>query len=324
MKIFSYKKLKNEKVLKFFGVTLYKQKYRFGFKVRSYLFGLFKIKSNSYLKKYYILGIQFYKKYSIFTNFKKYLDKNISNRLEKIYWDMRVLSQVQSQHSYFINFKRKYEGQDVVLVACGPTSKIYKPIKGAIHVGMNAGVYLDNIKFDYLFVNDFFTNSEQLNEDIEKYIGNNCKKFYGIPSPHRLAYNQNLNKMAISRIPQYRFYEENTYPYLLLDSRDKRWAINLECEPLGDIGGTAYSALQFILYTNPRRIFLVGCDCNVSYSESSQSNHNYSTQYASWESFKTFAETIYPKIEIISVNPVGLKGLFKDYYTDNQELMVGR
>ena len=43
MQIFSYKNFKSEKVLKILGITIYKQKYRFGFKVKSYLVGLFKI-----------------------------------------------------------------------------------------------------------------------------------------------------------------------------------------------------------------------------------------------------------------------------------------
>lgn len=34
-----------------------------------------------------------------------------------------------------------------------------------------------------------------------------------------------------------------------------------------------------------------------------------------WCSLKKFLEIFYPDIEIISVNPVGLRGLFKDVYT---------
>jgi hypothetical protein len=35
-----------------------------------------------------------------------------------------------------------------------------------------------------------------------------------------------------------------------------------------------------------------------------------------WNEFKKFASIYYPKTEIISINPIGLKGLFKDIYTD--------
>ena len=33
-----------------------------------------------------------------------------------------------------------------------------------------------------------------------------------------------------------------------------------------------------------------------------------------WLKLKKFAKTYYPDTEIISVNPVGLKGIFKDVY----------
>ena len=34
-----------------------------------------------------------------------------------------------------------------------------------------------------------------------------------------------------------------------------------------------------------------------------------------WKELKRFAEVYYPTTEIISVNPVGLRGMFKDLYT---------
>lgn len=34
---------------------------------------------------------------------------------------------------------------------------------------------------------------------------------------------------------------------------------------------------------------------------------------------KMFAKQYYPDTEIFSVNPVGLKGLFKDMYTENYQ-----
>lgn len=39
-----------------------------------------------------------------------------------------------------------------------------------------------------------------------------------------------------------------------------------------------------------------------------------STLRDKYQMMKTFAEVHYPDIEIISLNPVGLKGIFKDMY----------
>ena len=35
------------------------------------------------------------------------------------------------------------------------------------------------------------------------------------------------------------------------------------------------------------------------------------------EKLKNLRDRIYPDVEIISVNPMGLKGLFRDVYTDD-------
>ena len=40
-------------------------------------------------------------------------------------------------------------------------------------------------------------------------------------------------------------------------------------------------------------------------------------QKKSWDSFKQMVCRMYPNTPIISVNPVGLKGMFKDVYTQS-------
>ena len=72
--------------------------------------------------------------------------------------------------------------------------------------------------------------------------------------------------------------------------------------------------MQFIFWTNPRRIFLVGCDCNTN-GNLNRTGKNYlevDAVLSGWKNIKDFATAFYPDTEIVSVNPVGLKGLFKD------------
>ena len=88
------------------------------------------------------------------------------------------------------------------------------------------------------------------------------------------------------------------------------------------------TALQFILYTNPRRIYIVGCDSVPSGHFNSQGEDDnekerqialqkrfHEGMYNDWLKFKKFTQVYYPETEIISVNPIKLKGLFKDVYT---------
>jgi len=86
--------------------------------------------------------------------------------------------------------------------------------------------------------------------------------------------------------------------------------------------------MQFILFTNPKKIYLVGIDCtsgkNRHFSGLSPDNlllRNENIEIVcqnsieEWKQLKEFVSIYYPEIEIISVNPVNLKGIFKDIYT---------
>jgi hypothetical protein len=64
-----------------------------------------------------------------------------------------------------------------------------------------------------------------------------------------------------------------------------------------------FPALQFLLYTGIQRLYLVGVDANVE-------GH----LYPAWQAASKFIETNYPDVEVVSINPVRLKGIFNDVY----------
>ena len=70
----------------------------------------------------------------------------------------------------------------------------------------------------------------------------------------------------------------------------------------------------------PKQIFLVGCDCSPTghYDGSGGVDDASANEFAnSWKWVKTFVKRYYPSIEVISINPVGLKGVFRDVYTES-------
>ena len=95
------------------------------------------------------------------------------------------------------------------------------------------------------------------------------------------------------------------------------WQNNtLSTDLIADWAGTVFSAMQFIFYTNPKRIFLIGCDCSNGHAfKTPEAFDLYNTQKQGWLKVKEFRDNYYPNTEIISVNPVGLKGVFRDVYT---------
>ena len=91
-------------------------------------------------------------------------------------------------------------------------------------------------------------------------------------------------------------------------------------------GGTTYhEAFQFALWTHPKEIYLVGADCSdcghasgINYEKIDEEQHDdYSWMIPAWKKFAKFAHSYYPDIDVISINPVGLRGVFKDAYTQS-------
>lgn len=349
--LFSKKKTSTSKKVTLFGTPFETLAIDAGKTIHKYFWGIFKTKQKSAEYKCFLFGLPLFAKLD--TVQKKYLkilgipvyyrEESIKIQLaniQKQLTELRSSNQASVNANMLINrrisnlkcvldaqilhpktfgqYKNIYAGREVVLVCTGPTANQYIPRKGAIHVGVNGAIYLEKIKLDFLFMQDYTikqANNSSLTSDGLKYVGNNCVKFFGI-IPDEL--NKSNEKINIHRIPAKFSYAERTYRYVLEDWPKHNIASDLSHEPLGQFYGTPFSALQFILYTHPKRLFLVGWDCGSGYAygrKNAMGPANYQVEILK-EHFVPFIEINYPDIEIISLNPVGLKGIFKDIHTN--------
>jgi hypothetical protein len=226
----------------------------------------------------------------------------------------------------FSPFKRCYEEKSLVIIGAGPSVNGFVPISDAIYIGLNRAFKFDKVKFDYLFsidiqgIKDFYSDFfDYRNEDCVKFIGD---QDYGDLKTDRSSF----------QIPESFIKGKNVKRYITRAGGyfNERFTYHLESEPLGNFSTVSLQAMQFALFTNPRKIYLVGIDCTTSghfTGESkflgNRSSENWksdtSRAISDWKSLKDFASTYYPDTEIISVNPVGLKGIFKDWYQDEGE-----
>ena len=225
------------------------------------------------------------------------------------------LIKAQNVHAHFKKYWKCHTGQSVVLIAPGPTAKYYETLQHLPHIGANGSIYMEKVKLDYLFVQDHPVNRKDarlsdLDADALKYEGNNCKKFFAILSDYRL----NIIKDKVDRIPLHYADNVNVFNYYLDPICRGPIAWDISTDLFADHVGTVLSAMQFILYTNPKRIYVVGCDCSSGHMFK-EDEENYSWQISGWKLLAEFARRYYPETEIISINPVGLKGLFNDVYT---------
>jgi hypothetical protein len=214
----------------------------------------------------------------------------------------------------FAEYKNKYRNREIVLCAAGPSLNNYCPIKDVIHVAVNRAILFDKIHFDYFFACDkrgidLIIEGKDLKEEIKNY---DCIKFFGnqggceeveIPESYTSTFNCNRVEFNVWT----RRYEFTT---------------NIEKFPLGNFTSIVFPTLQFILYTNPKKIYLVGCD-GTGYGhflEAIQEVYPQNTKDAvtivprEWRKFKNFARSCYPNVKLISINPIKLKNLFDDVY----------
>ena len=223
----------------------------------------------------------------------------------------------------FREFKNKYVGKTIVIVGAGPTLNYFEKIDNAIYVGVNRTFLYEKIKFDYLFAIDkvgLETGTNNYTNSFLDYEGNNCIKFIGDCA---------LGKDF--QIPESKLYYSNIrrYKQNIANGIPSNFTLDIDSEPLGSFHSVVFQAMQFILYTNPAKVYLVGMDCNINTAGHFVGNvakvHLRGTSVevsdqknlAAWQKLKIFANTYYPDTEIISINPVGLKGLFEDIYTEN-------
>ena len=306
------------------GIRIYQKSILKGTIKRTWLRFLFKSIRKNHVVKIYFLGLRIYRKNDYYNFLKdinsKIVDLKLNNlqEINKKLNNLPVIINAPIVHRPFLKFKNFNINKDVVMVGTGPTLKFYEKLENAVHCGVNACVrYCDFI--DYLFIEDKFINDPSLHTEINNYRKNQCIKFFGILPPNRLEI-LNKGRYFTDRICSDDYLKSDAYPFLIEDIVDHNWAIDIDREPFGDFHGAIMSALQFILYTNPKRIFLVGCDCSSGhiYDLDNTEKVNHLGKVRQFIKFKKVVDTVYPHIQVISINPVNLKGLFKDILNSSQ------
>jgi len=240
----------------------------------------------------------------------------------------------------FGEFKNAFAGKTIVLVAGGPTVADFVPIKDAIYIGVNgvaAGASklknFEHIKFDFMFIahRSVLTECKQTTTMLHKKSVVFCSQ-YG-------SFQDSFPAVKFRGIDTREYFYFIDGPVQLQDEKDfangfKRFRFDLTKAPPFVIHSIVNPAFHFSLFSGAKKIYLVGCDSIVNYA-SSNKTHFYRRNnmmkrfdstlkslkhignlYLSWKFFKEIAKKYCPDTEIISVNPVGLKGLFhKDVYT---------
>ena len=303
-----------KRVIHFFWIPIYlEENFNGGEKKISLLYSLFKIRETSYKTEFFLCGIRIYRKLDI----EKMLNQATVAILHKTEAKLKTLIQCQSLHKEtFEPYRNIFNGKKVALVASGPTSKYHTKRDDYVYVGVNNSCLLENIELDYLFCQDFYMNSS-MREAIAGYRPGRCQKFFGrIPD---IRYEKCLRASYAShvrRIPKKFILKAQAREYYIQDEYVSSFALDIEHEPLSPCG-IVFPAMQFILHGHPQEIYLVGCDCSSGFFYKSDVTFDNSYQITAWKRLKQHVDILYPDIKVFSINPVGLKGIWNDVYTNN-------
>ncbi len=217
----------------------------------------------------------------------------------------------------FPAFKAKHRNKDIVLVASGVTGSKYVPhIKtDAIHIGVNRSFQLENysIPMDYIFIQDYSGKTQEYIEDLNNYKKDTCQKFYGLTTEWNSNPERTIPETHAVKAQALRYRTD----WVNVAGFEPQFAYDIATQPLGCFGSIVFPALQFALWTQPKHIYLVGCDCTTAGYSYDPKDTNFlkpDNIIQAYQKFKNFKNKYYPHIKLTSINPVGLRGVFNDEF----------
>ena len=239
--------------------------------------------------------------------FLKMEDQVAQAQMSRIFGHLCLANELHDAHkAAFSEFKGCNRGKTVAVVGTGPTLQYYTQIPGVPHIGVNSSFLKENLTLDYYFLTHYVP------EWCEKLNGYDFVKFFGMMP----------NCDAKDQFPEYIIEENGGRRFFsMMDIPGVGLHTDIAYYPLMAYNSIIFRAIHFALYTHPKRLLLIGCDCaaNGHYDKQAQSVYEEKIQIPQWisgyQNVKRFAFIHYPDTEIISVNSIGLKGMFHDVYT---------
>lgn len=219
--------------------------------------------------------------------------------------------------SAFKDFKNRHRGQACVIMCTGPSLKKYKdPEPDIVKIGVNSAIFGAH-DLHYTFLQDpghpsnpYSYVSQLANYDcyrprIAKWYGVSLSPLLRRNAERAGAYAYEFSSNELVEIDGHRVEDPNSKPY---------FSSNLEETPPAAAGSVAFPALQFALWCGFSRIYLAGVDIldTRRFNDGDSGNDYARFHLPRWGQFKQWVQNAYDEVRIISLNPVGLRGMFED------------
>lgn len=230
-------------------------------------------------------------------------------------------------HTAFADIKNINNGKAVAICGAGPTLTQYKPIDNCLHIALNRALLNKNVPYKWFIADDWdgidFIQNEIINFDGIKFLG--CVGFT------HASGNIHIPESFRIKCKARKYY---TDLYLVGSGYESKFVCDIDKMAIGAMPNIALQTMQIALFTNPSKLYIVGCDASQGHfiqpqnlSEQRIARHERDLLISvlsdrvinMWKKIKEFASIFYPDTEIISINPVGLKGIFHDEYQEGYQ-----
>lgn len=219
---------------------------------------------------------------------------------------------VKTYHHNLLKYKDKHKGETCYIFGSGPTINNFKIQEPGIFIGCNHIIKHNYIKknLKYYFFGhgypDYNKNNTVYNNHREEVdnLGNHIEKFAMVSRDNDISVH-NFTKEMIESL-----HKINAIPCdITIPCINK----NIHEESLTNCS-IVMPACQFALYAGFSTIYLVGCDCTGYFHTNNftlkQNNFKIDTHILPyWIKMYEHKNKHYPSTKIISLNPIGLKGV---------------
>ena len=208
----------------------------------------------------------------------------------------------------FPQLRGSLRGRRVALLGSGPSLR-QAPALGACLTGAcnHSHLFLKDRAPDYYFAFDFRGNVVR-------------EALAALPQSTSIFVGSSISPLCEAPMQAPEQLQDDPRITIYCDFAGVQPRIELESYPVYQCGTVMHDALHIMLYMAPDVIYLLGCDCTpAGYFDERPNPGNSAELLYSWRRGYTLLRSLQathrPQTRIISVNPIGLRGVFEDVYT---------
>ena len=226
-----------------------------------------------------------------------------------------VANIIKSRHKFYfhhynfiLDFMNRIKGKEVVIVGSGPSAVDYKPFDNVVHIAVNKSIERSDIDYDFWFFADYTVMTKHYN--------------YTASTINSIIENQRV-ELVISKKPvdiessvPNEFLNEIKQFHLVWHDSQNIWDFKTPLfNPVYAHCSIGHVPLSWCLFFEAKCIYLVGFDqSGKQHFDGRQRYSNKKIDDLAIRGFKMIGSKFNRCSKIISINPVGLSGIFEDKF----------